>query len=138
HFALVLCNYQEVNDLPEMNSLVNLVLQKLPRKCLFVIESRVIPHLDFVHLLAGQMIFGLGSDQLRFTAQEILALARLQSIESLTETEASQLALTFNGWIAGILLGTRLNNVQQLQQNLSNPLVAEGPERQTTPQYLFS
>ena len=138
HFALLLCNYQEINDLPEMNSLINLLLQKLPRQCLLVIESRVIPHLDFAHLLAGQMIFGIGTDQLRFTAQEILELARLQGVGSLTDAEASQLAFAFDGWIAGILLGTRLSNMQQFQQNLAAPFVVDGPERQTTSQYLFS
>lgn len=138
HFALLLCNYQEINDFPEMNSLVNLLLQKLPRKCLLVIESRVIPNLDFAQLLAGQMIFGVGSDQLRFTAQEILELSRLQNRESLTDEEANQLAHTFDGWIAGILLGTRLNNVQQLQLDLRTPLVVGGSERQNTSQCLFS
>lgn len=138
-FALFLCNYQEINDLPDMNLLVNLLLEKLPRKCLLVIESRVIPHLDFVQLLAGQMIFAVGSDQLRFSAQEILELARLQHIEALTEAEAAHLAQAFDGWIAGILLGTRLNNLQQFQQTLSTPLPLEdpGPQR-NAPQHLFS
>lgn len=137
-FALILCNYQEINDFPEMNSLVSLLLQKLPRQCLLVIESRVIPNLDFAHLLAGQMITGIGVDQLRFTAREILQLAQLQEVGPLTSAEASQLALTFDGWIAGILLGTRLSNVQQFQQNLATPLFADVPEWQTTSQYLFS
>jgi DNA-binding SARP family transcriptional activator len=137
-FALLLCNYQEINDLPEMNSLVSLLLQKLPRQCQLVIESRVIPNLDFAQFLAGQMIFGVGADQLRFTAQEILELAQLQGVGPLTEVEASQLAHTFDGWIAGILLGTRLSNVQRLQQNLAAPHFADASERQITSQHLFS
>lgn len=137
-FALFLCNYQEINDLVEMNSLISLLLQKLPQQCVLVIESRVIPHLDFVQLLAKQMIFGVGVDQLRFTTQEILALARLQGGESLTDTEAERLVRAFDGWIAGILLGTRLNSLQQFQQNLANPLFREVSERHITSQYLFS
>lgn len=137
--ALFLCNYQEINDLPEMNALVNQLLEKLPPQCLLVIESRVIPHLDFVQLLAGQMIFGVGSDQLRFSAREILALARLQHIEALTEAEATQLAQAFDGWIAGILLGTRLNNIQHFQQTLNTPLPVEEPELPARNlQYLFT
>ncbi|HEY1349862.1 MAG TPA: BTAD domain-containing putative transcriptional regulator [Ktedonobacteraceae bacterium] len=137
--ALFLCNYQQINDLPEMNALVNQLLEQLPRKCLLVIESRVIPHLDFVQLLAGQTIFGVGSDQLRFSAREILDLAHLQQIEALGEAEAAQLAQAFDGWIAGILLGTRLNNIQQFQQTLNMPLSAQEPDpSQHTPQYLFS
>jgi LuxR family maltose regulon positive regulatory protein len=134
-FALLLCNYQEINDLTEMNSLVSLLLQKLPQQCLLVIESRVIPHLDFAHLLAQQTILGIGVDQLRFTAQEIVELARLQGGRPLTDCEARQLACTFDGWIAGILLGTRLNNVQQLQQNLA---ASDVLKQQFTSQSLFS
>lgn len=138
HFALILCNYQEINDLSEMNDLISLLIQRLPRQCLFIIESRVIPHLDFAQLLAGQMIFGIGADQLRFTEQEILQLAQQQSIGSLTEVEARQLAFSFDGWIAGILLGTRLSNMQQLQQGLTAPSFADVAERQGTSQHLFS
>ncbi|HET8842643.1 MAG TPA: tetratricopeptide repeat protein, partial [Ktedonobacteraceae bacterium] len=140
-FALFLCNYQEINEFPEMNSLINLLLHKLPQRCSLVIESRVIPNLDFAQLLAKQMIFGIGADQLRFTTQEIHALARLQGIRALTDAEANQLVCAFDGWIAGILLGTRLNNVQQFQQDLADFLFTSVPERQAqkgASQYLFS
>ena len=144
-FALFLCNYQEINDLPEMNSLVSLLLHRLPSQCLLVIESRVIPNLDFAQLLAGQLIFGLGMDQLRFSSQEIHELARLLGVRSLTDVEANQLALNFGGWIAGILLGTRLSNLSTLplfRGPMAAPFFAEGPEhqarRQAVSPYLFS
>jgi len=137
-FAILLCNYQEINELHEVNALISHMLQKLPPRCVLVIESRVIPNLDFAQLLAGQMISGIGIDHLRFTAQQIHELARLQEVGPFTDTEAEQLVLTFDGWIAGILLGTRLSNLQQLQQSLTTPLFAVVPERQATSQYLFS
>jgi LuxR family maltose regulon positive regulatory protein len=119
-FALFLCNYQEINELPEMNKLINYLIQKLPQQCVLVIESRTIPYLDFAPLLANQMIFGIGTEQLRFTAQQIYKLIQIQGIGSFTEAE--QLTNTFDGWIAGILLGTRLSNLQPFQQSLPIPL----------------
>jgi ATP/maltotriose-dependent transcriptional regulator MalT/two-component SAPR family response regulator len=137
-FAFLLCNYQEINELQEMNTLVNYLLQKLPRQCVLVIESRIIPNLDFARLLAGQMIVGIGIDQLRFTAQQIHKLAQLQGVGPFTDIEAEQMTLTFDGWIAGILLGTRLSNLQQFQQSLPTPVFADLPEQTITSQYLFS
>ncbi len=121
-FALFLCNYQEINELQEMNNLINYLIQKLPQQCVLVIESRTIPYLDFAQLLANQMIFGIGTEQLRFTAQQIYELVQIQGIGSFTEAEAEQLTRTFEGWIAGILLGTRLSNLQPFQQSLPIPL----------------
>lgn len=134
-FAILLCNYQEVNELLEINALVGYLLQKLPQQCVLIIESRVIPNLDFAQMLARQMIASLGISHLRFTASQIHELVRLQGVEPLTDIEAEQLAFTFDGWIAGILLSTRLSN---LQQSLTEPLFVDASERQATSQYLFS
>ena len=140
-FALLLCNYHEINELQEMNALVSYFLQKLPPQCVLVIESRIIPNFDFAHLLAGQMVCGIGIDQLRFTAWQIHKLAQLQDIGPFTDVEAEWMARTFDGWIAGILLGTRLSNMRQFQQSLSTSAFADLPdllERTVTSQYLFS
>ncbi|HZU66457.1 MAG TPA: BTAD domain-containing putative transcriptional regulator [Ktedonobacteraceae bacterium] len=111
-FALILSNYHEVNSNPDVNHLVNRLLQKLPPQCVIVIESRAMPSLEFAPLLARREMFGLGSNGLRFSVQEIRDLARLQGIEPLSEEEAQQLVASFDGWIAGILLGTRLGDLQ--------------------------
>lgn len=139
-FALLLCNYQEINDYQEMNDLINLLLQRLPVRCVLVIESRVIPDLDFAQFLANQMIYGIGTSQLRFTGLQIQELAHLQGVGSLKQSEADQLALTFDGWIAGILLGTRLGNLnlQQFQRNLPLSPTIDVLEPQVASQYLFS
>jgi len=110
-FALFLCNYHEVNSNSSINSLVNQLLQKLPFQCVLVIESRAVPVLDFASLLARDEIVGFDSSLLRFTTPEIRNLARLQGVAPLKEREAEQLTALFGGWIAGILLGTRLNKV---------------------------
>lgn len=137
-FAILLCNYHEIDELQEMNALVGYLLQKLPQQCVLVIESRVIPNFDFGYLLAGQLVCGIGIDQLRFTVPQIHTLAQLQGVGPFTDIEAERMARTFDGWIAGILLGTRLSNMWQFQQSLLTSAVADLPERAVTSQYLFS
>ena len=69
---------------------------------------------------------------LRFSAREISELAHLQKI-TLSEKEAAQLVLTFEGWITGILLGTRLGGMHFLLQGADN-----GQGLQMDRQHLFS
>ncbi|HEU5226712.1 MAG TPA: BTAD domain-containing putative transcriptional regulator [Ktedonobacteraceae bacterium] len=52
---------------------------------------------------------------LHFTAADIREIAGLQGIASFNEEEAEQLSTLFDGWIAGILLGTRLGNMRMLR-----------------------
>lgn len=111
-FALLLCNYQEINKSEPVNALVNRFLSRPLQQCLLVIESRAIPALELTPLVARREMLGLGSSSLHFTAQEIADLARLQGGEILSDKEAAQVAEAFDGWITGILLGTRLGTMQ--------------------------
>jgi ATP/maltotriose-dependent transcriptional regulator MalT/DNA-binding SARP family transcriptional activator len=113
-FALCICNYEEINENETLTDLVNDLLKKLSPRVTLVIESRAIPHIELVHLLAHGEMFGLNSDALRFCAQEISELARLRGLATLTVAEAEQLATSFDGWIAGILLGTHLGDFRAL------------------------
>ena len=115
-FVIMLCNYQEINECQEVIDLVNYLVRKLPANCTLVIESRATPDLDFASLLAHREMVGIGSNLLRFAAHEIRALAQLQGMTTLSEAEATQLALSFEGWITGILLGTHLGGVAFLPQ----------------------
>jgi LuxR family transcriptional regulator, maltose regulon positive regulatory protein len=115
-FVLMLCNYQEMSACQEVDELVNHFLRKLPENCVLVIESRATPGLDFALLLAHREMVGIGSDLLRFTAQEIRDLALLQGMTEFNEAEATQLALSFEGWITGILLGAHLRGIEFLPQ----------------------
>jgi ATP/maltotriose-dependent transcriptional regulator MalT/DNA-binding SARP family transcriptional activator len=136
-FALLLCNYHEVES-RAINDLVNQLLWKTPRQCLLVIESRAIPPLEFASLLAHREMVAWNSNVLRFTTQEIRDLAHLQGVAPLSEMEASQLTMSFDGWIAGILLGTHLGDVQLLQSRSSSRILQGLPVMQVDRQYLFA
>lgn len=137
-FVLLLCNYQEVNACAEITSLVEYLLSHLPEQSTLVLESRELPELDFVSLLAGRTIAGLGRESLRFSPQEICTLAQVQKSIALSINEAEQLAQTFDGWITGLLLGTWLGDVRFLQRNWSVPLSLEQQGIQIHIQTLFS
>lgn len=109
-FILCLCNYHEINDVGEVRQLVNYLLLHMPSHLSLVIESRSIPSLEFSSLLARRRLLGLGSNMLGFSPQEVQAYAHLQHHVSLSEAEATQLATSFEGWIAGLLLATPLGD----------------------------
>lgn len=112
HFMLILSNYEEINESDTLTDLVNYLLQKLPPQVTLVIESRVMPNISFASLIIRDAIYSLDRDTLRFTAQEIAALAKLQGLSPLTAVEAEHLATSFDGWIAGILLGTYIGDAR--------------------------
>lgn len=109
---LALCNYQEVNNSAPINEIVSHLLKHLPPQCRVVIESRAQPDLELASLITGRKIFGLGCSSLHFSAQELQDLAQVQGLPPLSEEEVAKLAATFDGWITGILLGSRLGSAQ--------------------------
>ena len=137
-FAIFLCNYHEVNASQGVNDIVNQLLQKLPSHCILVIESRAIPAIDFSYLLARDQVVGFDHTLLRFTSTEIRDLAHLQGVAPLKAREVEQLASLFGGWIAGILLGTRLGDVRILSSRRKAYRPASIPDMQIDRQNLFA
>ncbi len=120
-FAIFFCNYHEISQSKSINALMKRFLEHLPAQCIVVIESRTIPHLEVASLITQRQILSLGRTILRFTPQDIRDLALLQGNTPPSETEAEQIVATFDGWIAGILLGTHLGDIQFLNTLLSSP-----------------
>jgi len=117
HFALILCNYHEIDACQPLHRLMNRLL-RLPSSCVLVIESRSLPPLDLAPLLARREMAVLSRDLLRLRVQEIQELARLQADAQLSDAEAEQLAVSFDGWLVGLLLGTRLGDVRFLRRKM--------------------
>lgn len=134
HFALYLCNYEEINESESLNRLVTHLLKSLPAHVTLVIESRVMPDIPLLPLFVHEEVAGLDRDSLRFSTGEIFELARLYGLTAFTEAEAEQLAVTFDGWITGILLGTRLGDLRLYpfrQQRLDNDLDVIDPHKRS-------
>lgn len=120
-FILLLCNYHEVNDAEVINLFVNRLIRSLPSFCTLLIESRVTPTLEYAFLLAQRQVFGLNSSDFRLTPQEINTLASIQGVAAPSNAEIDLLIASFDGWMAGILLGTRLGDMQFLQTYEHSP-----------------
>jgi len=137
-FAIFLCGYHEVNESQEINDLVNRLLRKLPAQCVVVIESRAVPALDFAVLLARDEIIGFDHTFLDFTSAELHALAHIRGITPFREKEAEQLTSLFGGWIAGILLGTRLGDARILRVHRDMYTFSSMPDIPIDRQNLFA
>lgn len=111
-YVIALCNYHKVHHNKIINGLVNRLLARLPQQCILIIESRALPNLDLASLIAHRQFFGLGSGRLCFSAEEIYELAHLQGFTLFSLQDAELFARTFEGWIAGILLGSELGYTQ--------------------------
>lgn len=113
-FALFLCNYEQINASEVLTDLVNYLLSRLPPQMVLVIESRALPQIELARLIMRDEMFAFNSSTLRFSAEEISELAGLHGLSTLTASDAEHLATSFDGWIAGILLGTRLGDLRFL------------------------
>ncbi|HLG60755.1 MAG TPA: BTAD domain-containing putative transcriptional regulator [Ktedonosporobacter sp.] len=138
HFALFLCSYEVIGEHESFNKIIDYLIKKFPPQGTLVIESRAIPNLEFAPLLIKREMFGLSGKDLRFSAQEIAALAHLQGLPMTTAAEAEQLSATFDGWIAGILLGTRLGDVQFLAHHTGSSLYHGTPAAAQKRKHLFT
>jgi ATP/maltotriose-dependent transcriptional regulator MalT/two-component SAPR family response regulator len=137
-FVLLLSNYHEIDERPLVVGLVNYLLKKMSSRCVLVIESRTTPSIEFASLLAHRQAIGWGSNMLRMTAEEILELAHVQGVTPLSQTEAEQLALAFDGWIAGIFLGTRLGDTALLDASTRTGILHGLPTMRVERQKLFA
>jgi ATP/maltotriose-dependent transcriptional regulator MalT/two-component SAPR family response regulator len=137
-FVLLLSNYHEVDERPLIVGLVNYFLKKMSSRCMLIIESRTTPSIEFASLLAHRQAIGWGSNMLRMTAEEILELARIQGVAPPSQAEAEQLALVFDGWITGILLGTRLGDTALLDASTRTGILQGLPTMRVERQKLFA
>jgi LuxR family maltose regulon positive regulatory protein len=112
-FVLVLSNYHKIR--PEnriINRLISHLLAHPFQRSIIIIESRSLPDLNLAPLIARRQMFGLGSNKLCFSAQEVYELAHLQGFTTFSLQESEHLTTSFEGWIAGILLGSGLGYTQ--------------------------
>ncbi len=123
HFTLVLGDYHKVNQNASINRLVCRLLEHFPSQGVLIVESRSLPNLELAPLIARRQIFGVGSNRLRFDAQELYDLAHLQGFTDFSLKEADYLTGAFEGWIAGMLLGSGLGYTQM------NPVIPSHQQR---------
>jgi ATP/maltotriose-dependent transcriptional regulator MalT/DNA-binding SARP family transcriptional activator len=103
-FVMVLDDFHHIDTNPSIQKLMNLLLDRLPANCCWVMASRTIPRVRLSRLVANREAAGLGDSDLRFSALEIQQLFNRHYDLVIPEALAEELARDAEGWIAGIIL----------------------------------
>jgi LuxR family maltose regulon positive regulatory protein len=124
--VLVLDEYHTIGNADAVHRVLDLFLEFLPSNVHLIVASRSIPPaIRLIRLAARGEVGGLGTDDLRFTEEEVRAVLELQFGMALEKVRVHELTEHCEGWITGILLGT-----QSVWQNLMGFLEnMPGPER---------
>ncbi len=105
YFCLILDDHHAVENQEAINEFLDLFVTYMDENCHLIIASRTLPALPNLSLLvARRQAAGLSVDELRFTPQEIQALALQNYDLRLAAEQAGDLAERTGGWITGLLL----------------------------------
>jgi LuxR family transcriptional regulator, maltose regulon positive regulatory protein len=113
HFILVLDDYHLVEESKPVTQFINQFLQTVDENCHTIICSRTLLNLpDMPLLVARSQVGGLSFEELAFRADEIQTLWQMNYHQTLSESEANDLARETEGWITGLLLSNQLTGKQ--------------------------
>ena len=102
--ALVLDDYQQVDDVPEIREIVRELVVRGPDRLAVVIASRTRPTLPIARLRAIGEAAEIGTDDLRFDRDETERLFRDTYHDPLERDLLDDLASTTEGWVATLRL----------------------------------
>jgi LuxR family maltose regulon positive regulatory protein len=105
YFVLILDDHHSVEDQEQINEFLDLFVTYVDENCHLILSSRTLPALPNLSLLvARRQATGLSIDELRFTPEEIQALAQQNYNLKLSPEQANTLSQQTGGWITGLLL----------------------------------
>lgn len=102
--VLVLENYHEISDVPALHQPLAESLAGIPDRAGLIVVSRTAPPPALARLGPDRTLDILGWDDLRFTEDEAIALARLRVDERVSSPDVAAIHRTTDGWAAGITL----------------------------------
>src|SRR5215207_2199946 len=97
-FILVLDDFHAVDEAENVVSAVDALIRDLPEAGQIVITARDAPSLSMTRLVIEGAVFPLGTEDLRFSADETRELRETLGGDASRDAQAE-------GWVAGILLG---------------------------------
>jgi LuxR family maltose regulon positive regulatory protein len=105
YFCLILDDHHTVAEQEQTHEFLDLLVKYMGENCHLIVASRSLAALpNLPSLVAQKQAVGLGMNDLRFSAQEIRALARQNHGLELPLRQANKLAEQTGGWIMGLLL----------------------------------
>lgn len=104
-FLIVLENFQHIEVNPTVCYFISQFIQKVTDHCHLVIDSRVLPSLPDLPLMAVRHQVGqVTMQELAFQPEEVMALLRQNYELTLPRAEVQSLTQASEGWITGLLL----------------------------------
>lgn len=102
--TFIVDDWQDVASVTEVRGLWNQILRDAPSTCRFVFASRSKPRLQFARFTTHGGYAQIGTDELRFTDDEIDRLFRDIYHDPLDPTELAELERRTEGWAASLQL----------------------------------
>jgi len=102
-FAIVFDDYHSIEN-PEIDAMVQFLLEKRPNQLHLVIISRTMPDLRLGRLRALDQVMEITTDDLRFTSQEMQTFLEQVMSLHLSQDELAYLYQSTEGWAAGLQL----------------------------------
>lgn len=121
-FCLIIDDFHLVADSEEIKQFVNSFVNQMGDNCQLILLSRKFLALPDLPLwVARSEVGGIGLEEMAFQTDEIQALVRQNSGQSLDDGEALELVDRSEGWITGLLFsaqleGTSLQDQGQVKQ----------------------
>ena len=107
YFVFVIDDFHIISSSPEVREALDLVLQRLPDNCRIILSTRELPQIaSLPRLISQRKVAGLGTGELKFTADEIKVLLKKQFELEVSDEEARRMEVDSEGWITAILLTT--------------------------------
>ena len=114
HFAIILDDYHTVDVNLEINAFLSRFIQEVDQNCHLVILSRsLLPLPDLPLLVARSQVGGIGLRELAFRPDEIQALMLQNYQQVIPNRVAAELAKRSEGWITGLLLSARVEEISR-------------------------
>jgi len=102
-FFIIFDDFHECQS-QQWADVVSVAIDELPAACRVILVSRETLPAELARLKLNQKIHTIGEDDLRFNEQELIKLASINDIPSMSIEKRKQIQATMNGWAAGLTL----------------------------------
>ncbi|HLF28072.1 MAG TPA: tetratricopeptide repeat protein [Anaerolineae bacterium] len=104
YFVLIFDDWHLVGEEAAVRDLLDQLLRYIPEHAHLIVAGRTLPRGPLVRLAAQGLVAGLGSNDLRFTTDEVTELLASKYGLQIESEQAAKLIDESEGWITGILL----------------------------------
>lgn len=106
-FILALDDVQVINSSADSIKLIDTLILESPDRMTFLAAGRVLPEVSMSKLIVNAQMFGIGTEALALSRDEVVALVEKNLNLDLERAQVDLLLDQTQGWIPGVLLSAR-------------------------------